>query len=133
MFTSRNANPGKVERMRALGAEVISVGEAFDDARAASEAYAREHESVIALADGERLVFKHDWRERAPRRDQGMTARPVDQVRRHRFALGVFGVELGELFGELIFHAAQPAFLLSDILMKGITLQDGKVVGDTKN
>ncbi len=52
VFTSRNANPGKIERMRALGAEVISVGETFDDARVASEAYAREH-PVELLVDGD--------------------------------------------------------------------------------
>ena len=37
VFTSVHANPRKVERMRALGAEVIGVGEDFDTARAASE------------------------------------------------------------------------------------------------
>ena len=38
--------------MRALGAEVIAVGEDFDTARAASEAYAAEH-PVELLVDGE--------------------------------------------------------------------------------
>lgn len=52
VFTSRHANPAKVERMHALGAEVIAVGEAFDDARAASEAYAAEH-PVELLVDGD--------------------------------------------------------------------------------
>ena len=52
VFTSRNANTGKVERMRALGADVIAVGETVDDARAASEAYAREH-PVELVVDGD--------------------------------------------------------------------------------
>ena len=30
------------------------------------------------------------------------------------------------MFGELIFHAAQPAFLLADFLVKSVTLQDRK-------
>ena len=37
VFASRHANAGKVERMRALGAEVLLVGEDFDEAREASE------------------------------------------------------------------------------------------------
>ena len=52
VFTSRNANPRKVERMRALGAEVIEAGEDFDAARAASEAYAADHH-VELLVDGD--------------------------------------------------------------------------------
>jgi threonine dehydratase len=52
VFTSHHANPRKIERMRALGAEVIGVGEDFDTARAASETYAAEH-PVHLLVDGE--------------------------------------------------------------------------------
>ena len=52
VFTSLHANPRKVERMRALGATVIAVGEDFDTARAASEAYAAEH-PVELLVDGD--------------------------------------------------------------------------------
>ena len=52
VFTSIHANPRKVERMRALGAEVIAVGEDFDTARAASETYAYENQ-VELLVDGE--------------------------------------------------------------------------------
>jgi threonine dehydratase len=52
VFTSRNANRGKVERMRALGAEVIAAGEDFDAARAASEAYAADH-PVELVVDGD--------------------------------------------------------------------------------
>jgi len=52
VFTSRHANRAKVERMRALGAEVIEVGEDVDAARAASEAYAAEH-PVELLVDGD--------------------------------------------------------------------------------
>ena len=51
VFTSRHANRGKIERMRALGAEVIEVGEDFDEARTASEAYASDHR-VELLVDG---------------------------------------------------------------------------------
>jgi threonine dehydratase len=52
VFTSRNANRGKLERMRLLGAEVIEVGEDFDAARTASEAYAAEH-PVELIVDGD--------------------------------------------------------------------------------
>ena len=52
VFARRNANRGKVARMRALGATVIEVGEDFDDARGASEAYAAEHEAEL-LVDGD--------------------------------------------------------------------------------
>jgi threonine dehydratase len=52
VFTSRNANKGKVERMRALGADVIAAGETFDDARDASEDYARQNQ-VELVVDGE--------------------------------------------------------------------------------
>jgi threonine dehydratase len=52
IFASRNANRGKVERMRALGATVTLAGEDFDDARGASEAYAAEHGSEL-LVDGD--------------------------------------------------------------------------------
>ncbi len=52
VFTSRNANRGKIERMRTLGATVIESGEDFDDARAAAAAYADEHEAQL-LVDGE--------------------------------------------------------------------------------
>jgi threonine dehydratase len=40
VFVSRRANPGKVARMRALGAEAIEAGDDFDEARGASEAHA---------------------------------------------------------------------------------------------
>jgi threonine dehydratase len=52
VFTSNHANPRKIGRMRALGAEVIGVGEDFDTARAASETYAAAH-PVELLVDGE--------------------------------------------------------------------------------
>ena len=52
VFASRRANPRKVERMRALGAEVIGVGEDFDAARAASEAYAVEYGAEL-IVDGD--------------------------------------------------------------------------------
>ena len=52
VFTSVNANRGKIARMRGLGAEVISVGEDFDTARAASDAYLGEHPAEL-LVDGD--------------------------------------------------------------------------------
>jgi threonine dehydratase len=52
VFTSRNANRAKIDRMRALGATVIESGNDFDDARAASEAYAAEHGAEL-LVDGD--------------------------------------------------------------------------------
>jgi threonine dehydratase len=52
VFASRRANRGKLERMRALGAEVIEIGEDFDEARAASEAHARDGGGHL-LVDGE--------------------------------------------------------------------------------
>jgi threonine dehydratase len=52
VFASRNANPGKVARMRALGAEVLQVGEDFDDARGAAEAAAAAGRGHL-LVDGD--------------------------------------------------------------------------------
>jgi threonine dehydratase len=56
VFTSRNANKGKVERMRALGADVIAVGETFDDARDASEEYARENRVELVVDDEDQRI-----------------------------------------------------------------------------
>jgi threonine dehydratase len=52
VFTSRNANRGKIARMRALGATVIEEGDDFDDARGASERYAEEQDAEL-LVDGD--------------------------------------------------------------------------------
>lgn len=52
VFCSTRANPGKVARMRALGAQVIEHGEDFDTARGASEAYVAAHDAEL-LVDGE--------------------------------------------------------------------------------
>lgn len=52
VFCSTRANRAKVARMRALGAEVIETGVDFDDARGASEAWARDHGAEL-LVDGE--------------------------------------------------------------------------------
>ena len=52
VFASRRANRAKVARMRALGAEVVEVGEDFDDARGASEAAAADGSGWL-LVDGE--------------------------------------------------------------------------------
>ena len=51
VFTSRNANRGKIARMRALGATVIEHGEDFDDACAAAAIHARERDAHL-LVDG---------------------------------------------------------------------------------
>jgi threonine dehydratase len=52
VFASVHANHAKIVRMRALGADVIEVGEDFDEARAASEAFAREQDGEL-LVDGD--------------------------------------------------------------------------------
>jgi len=52
VFTSVHANRGKIARMRALGAEVVTVGEDFDAACAASETYAAERDAEL-LVDGD--------------------------------------------------------------------------------
>ena len=52
VFASTRANRGKVARMRTLGAEVVEVGEDFDDARGASEAAAARGGGTL-LVDGE--------------------------------------------------------------------------------
>lgn len=52
VFAGLRANAAKVDRMRALGARVIQVGQTFDDARAASEAHATEHDLEL-LVDGQ--------------------------------------------------------------------------------
>jgi threonine dehydratase len=52
VFASRNANLGKIQRMREFGAEVVTVGEDFDAARAAAETYAAQH-TVELLMDGD--------------------------------------------------------------------------------
>ena len=52
VFTSRNANRGKIARMRALGATVLEEGEDFDDARGASEQFAIETGAEL-LVDGD--------------------------------------------------------------------------------
>jgi threonine dehydratase len=52
VFASRRANRAKVARMRALGAEVIEIGEDFDDARTAAERHAAGHDAHL-LVDGD--------------------------------------------------------------------------------
>jgi threonine dehydratase len=51
LFASVNANPLKVERMRALGAAMRLTGEDFDAAKSAAQVFARESGGVM-LADG---------------------------------------------------------------------------------
>lgn len=52
VFVALSANPAKVARMRALGAEVVEVDGDFDDARAASEAHVRDGRAHL-LVDGD--------------------------------------------------------------------------------
>jgi threonine dehydratase len=52
VFASRRANRAKVARMHGLGAEVVEVGDDFDEARTASEAHAAEGGGHL-LVDGE--------------------------------------------------------------------------------
>jgi len=52
VFADAGANPVKLDRIRAFGAVVIQEGSDFDEARAASSAYARDHGAFL-LTDGE--------------------------------------------------------------------------------
>jgi threonine dehydratase len=52
VFASQRANRAKVARMRALGAEVVEIGEDFDDARGASESAAADGSGWL-LVDGD--------------------------------------------------------------------------------
>jgi threonine dehydratase len=51
IFASEHANPLKIERMRALGAEVRLVGEDFDAAHRAAQAFASENDAQL-VEDG---------------------------------------------------------------------------------
>ena len=51
VYASIHANPLKVERMKALGAEVRQVSQDFDDAKAAAQTHARETGSLM-VRDG---------------------------------------------------------------------------------
>lgn len=52
VFADLHANPLKLARIRSLGARVVQSGDDFDEARAASEAYARGEEAFL-LVDGQ--------------------------------------------------------------------------------
>jgi threonine dehydratase len=52
VYASRNANRGKLARMRALGADVREVGEDFDAAVAGARAFAAESDALL-LVDGD--------------------------------------------------------------------------------
>jgi threonine dehydratase len=52
VFASRRATPSKIARMRALGATVELVGDDFDDARAAADAYLERRDAHL-LVDGD--------------------------------------------------------------------------------
>lgn len=51
VFAASSASPLKVERMRALGAEVITTGADFDEAKDAGVAHAKEH-GALYVEDG---------------------------------------------------------------------------------
>lgn len=51
IFASRNANPLKVERMRALGADVRLTGEDFDEAHQSAKVFAKENDAQL-IEDG---------------------------------------------------------------------------------
>lgn len=51
VFASRNANPGKIQAMSALGAQVIQSGEDFDEAKAAAADHA-QHSGARLVVDG---------------------------------------------------------------------------------
>lgn len=52
VFADLHANPVKLARIRALGARVVQSGADFDEARVASETYARGEEALL-LVDGQ--------------------------------------------------------------------------------
>jgi threonine dehydratase len=56
VFADEHANPLKVARMRAFGAQVILAGHDFDAARDAAEAYARESDAFLLIDGQEPLV-----------------------------------------------------------------------------
>lgn len=56
VFASIHANPLKIARMQALGAEVRLVGEDFDAAKLAAKAYASEH-GLLLVEDGRNVEF----------------------------------------------------------------------------
>ncbi|WP_163571848.1 threonine ammonia-lyase [Fodinicola feengrottensis] len=56
VFAAEKANPAKVARMRALGAEVVLRGADFDEAKSAGRAYAREHGHLFVEDGHEPLI-----------------------------------------------------------------------------
>ncbi|MFI2435858.1 threonine/serine dehydratase [Streptomyces sp. NPDC018693] len=53
VFAARDANPNKVARMRALGAEVVLEGADFDAAKEAARAHAGERPECLFVEDGD--------------------------------------------------------------------------------
>ena len=90
VFASLHANPGKVARMRTLGATVHQVGQDFDAAVTAARAYAAEHGGEF-LVDGEDPVDlgrrRHDGA-RGDRRGRGRGSSPRWPPRSCRSATG---------------------------------------------
>jgi len=56
IFTSVNANPLKIERMRALGAVVRTIGEDFDAAHKAAKAFAHENNARLVEDGGDPAI-----------------------------------------------------------------------------
>jgi threonine dehydratase len=106
IFASVNANPLKVERMRAFGAEVRTVGEDFDAAHAAAKAFAAEIDALFvedgrqpAIAEGAGTIGLEllRWRESfdailVPLGDGALLGGVARWVKAHQPSTQVIGV-----------------------------------------
>ena len=106
IFTSLHANPLKVERMRALGAEVRQVGEDFDEAHLAAQAFAADSGARLvedgrdaAIAEGAGTIGSEllRWPEPfdailVPLGDGSLLAGIARWVKAHRPATRMIGV-----------------------------------------
>ena len=106
IFASVNANPLKVERMRAFGAEVRTVGEDFDAAHAAAKAFATEIDALFvedgrqpAIAEGAGTIGLEllRWRESfdtilVPLGDGALLGGVARWVKAHQPSAQVIGV-----------------------------------------
>jgi threonine dehydratase len=57
VYAAQQANPLKVERMRALGADVILQGDDFDVAKAAARRHAEEQADCVFVEDGDDVAI----------------------------------------------------------------------------
>ena len=57
VYAARQANPLKVERMRALGAEVLLEGDDFDVAKAAARRHAEQQPECVFVEDGQDVAI----------------------------------------------------------------------------